>query len=211
MAPILFACVRATPAERSLPLPGDRLIADPRAVLTHAITVSAQAQEIWPWLAQMGAGRGGWYSYDFIDNGGQPSAMKILSEFQQIMPGDVFPALPGVKDAFIVEVVEAERDLILVVPDSDSGFRVTWEFLLHPVDQSRTRLIVRGRVSGKWLDSDASTSPFAAGLRSIKRMYALLAKIPWRLMFPFVAFGHYIMQARQLKGIKSRVENRSAI
>lgn len=201
-----FASIRATDAERSRQLPSDTLIPEARAILTHAITISAQPQEIWPWLVQMGAGRGGWYSYDFVDNGGQASSTQIMPAFQQIAPGDLFPALPSVEDAFFVEVIEPDRNLILVVPDPNSGFRVSWEFLLQPFAQDQTRLIVRGRVSAKWLERDEGKSPFASGLRLIERVYSLLAKVPWGLMFPFAAFGHHLMQARQLRGIKHRAE-----
>jgi hypothetical protein len=66
--------VRATALERTCRLPGDELIAEPIGTLTHAITIWRPTRDVWPWLAQMGAGsRAGWYSYDFIDNGRQRS------------------------------------------------------------------------------------------------------------------------------------------
>src|SRR5436309_3797687 len=69
-----FASVRATPNERRQPLPGDALIPDAAATVMHAITISTTPERIWPWLVQMGAGRAGWYSYDWVDNDGHPSA-----------------------------------------------------------------------------------------------------------------------------------------
>ena len=60
--------VRASRGERTRPLPGDELIPEPFASLTHAITIRRPRRDVWPWLVQMGAGtRAGWYSYDFID------------------------------------------------------------------------------------------------------------------------------------------------
>jgi hypothetical protein len=59
-------------------------------------------ESVWPWLVQMGSGRAGWYSYDWIDNDGHPSATEIIPEFQRIAPGDVLPSLPGATDSFIV-------------------------------------------------------------------------------------------------------------
>ena len=62
--------MRADHAERTRNLPGDRLVEKPIATITHAITIRRFPHKVWPWLVQMGAGRAGWYSYDFIDNGG---------------------------------------------------------------------------------------------------------------------------------------------
>ncbi|HYA63706.1 MAG TPA: hypothetical protein VED66_10900, partial [Candidatus Sulfotelmatobacter sp.] len=62
--------VRATPAETARTLAGDDLIPQPIGSVNHAITIRRPAREVWPWLVQMGAGRAGWYAYDFVDNGG---------------------------------------------------------------------------------------------------------------------------------------------
>jgi len=69
--------VRADRSERTRLLPGDDLIGEPLGTLTHAITIDAPPEHVWPWIAQMGAGRAGWYSWDGIDNGGTPSATRI--------------------------------------------------------------------------------------------------------------------------------------
>ena len=76
--------VHATAAERAQNLAGDELIPRPIGVVNHAITIHRSPRDVWPWLAQMGAGRAGWYSYDFIDNGGHRSAKRILPEFQHL-------------------------------------------------------------------------------------------------------------------------------
>jgi len=76
--------VRANNAERTPKLPGDDLVPNLLGSSTHAITIRSSRQDLWPWLAQMGAGRAGWYSYDFIDNGGHRSAERILPELQSI-------------------------------------------------------------------------------------------------------------------------------
>ncbi|HET9017587.1 MAG TPA: hypothetical protein VFN57_18445, partial [Thermomicrobiaceae bacterium] len=65
---------RATDDERRRPLPGDALVPDPMGVITHAITINAPSEDVWPWLVQLGAGRAGWYAWDRIDNGGVASA-----------------------------------------------------------------------------------------------------------------------------------------
>ena len=57
--------------------------------------IAAPPERVWPWRVQMGAGRAGWYSYDRIDNGGRPSADRIVPELQRLAVGDVMPAVPG--------------------------------------------------------------------------------------------------------------------
>ena len=92
--------VRADRVERAETLPGDDVIPSSIESLTNAITIHRPPRDVWPWLAQMGAGnRAGWYSYDFIDNGGQPSAGRVISELQQLTVGMVFPALPNATDS----------------------------------------------------------------------------------------------------------------
>src|SRR6185503_21158023 len=92
----------ATAVERHRSLPADEMVPDPIFTSTRAVTISAPPEHVWPWIAQMGAGRGGWYSWDAIDNGGTPSTRHILPDLQTIAPGDVMPAVPGARDAFIV-------------------------------------------------------------------------------------------------------------
>src|SRR5919108_4204972 len=101
--PALARSVRATREEKAHPLPGDELIPDAIGSLTHAVTIRSGPHEVWPWLVQMGAGtRAGWYSYDVLDNGGRPSATRIVPELQGVTAGMLFPAVPGVADGFTV-------------------------------------------------------------------------------------------------------------
>jgi len=195
---------RATPEERKRSLPGDLLIPDAAATVMHAVAIGAPPECVWPWLVQMGSGRAGWYSYDWVDNGGHPSASEIIPALQHVAPGDVLPSLPGIKESFIVSAVQPERDLILTVPAASGGLLVSWEFFLEPLAQRRTRLLVRGRVSSQWPAGGAGKP--AASPRPIERVYALLARLPRWLMGPVALFGHGIMQTRQLRGIKRRAE-----
>src|SRR5271166_2507200 len=149
---MFLASVRATPQERKRSLPADHLIPNTADIVMHAITISAPPERVWPWLIQMGSGRAGWYSYDWVDNDGQPSATEVIPVLQHIAPGDVMPSLPGVKDSFIVGAVEQVRDLVLTVPAAGGGLMVSWEFFLEPLAQRRTRLLVRGRISSQWPD-----------------------------------------------------------
>jgi hypothetical protein len=71
--PALAAPLGATDQEVRRAMPGDQLIPD-AASTTRAITITAPPEQVWPWLVQLGYGRAGWYSYDWIDNDGHPSA-----------------------------------------------------------------------------------------------------------------------------------------
>ena len=138
------ATCMATALEKRRPLPVDALVPEPIFASTHAITIDAPPEQVWPWIAQMGAGRAGWYSSDAIDNGGTRSSGSIVPALQTVARGDIMPAVPGAKDAFVVAAVERNRDLVLTVPDGRGRNAVAWEHVLDPLPGDRTRLIVRG-------------------------------------------------------------------
>jgi hypothetical protein len=103
-------------------------------------------------------------------------------------------------------MVQPPHDLVLTVPEACSGNQVSWEFLLEPLDHKRRRLIVRGRISQHWPGSIEERSRPPGRLIFIERIYAVLARTPRPLMLLVAALGHYIMQARMLRGIKRRAE-----
>jgi hypothetical protein len=178
--------VHATQEERTRALPGDERIPQAIDTLTHGVTIRRAARDVWPWLAQMGAGsRGGWYSYDWLDNGGQPSATRIVAELQHPAIGTIFPAMPGVTDGFTLLTIEAERVLTLGWPAPDGALQVTWTFVLDEVAPRVTRLLVRARA------------------RSGYRFHGL----PVLLTRLVVRVVHFIMQRKQLLGIKRRAES----
>ena len=174
----------ATPREHLLALPGDEMIHHAAGSLTHAITVHCNRRELWPWLIQMGADRAGWYSYDILDNGGRHSAEKILPGFQHPSVGDVFPALPGRRDGFMLLEAEPAHWMVLGWPTPDGELMVTWAFMLHEIDENTTRLIVRARASN---DYRFHGLPKAVGL--------LMARM-----------AHFIMERKQLLEIGRRAE-----
>lgn len=196
----------ASREEKQRAMPADSLVAAPMGSVTHAITINALPDDVWPWLAQMGAGRAGWYSYDWVDNGGHPSANVIMLEHQKIAPGDVMPATPGLTGVFRVAAVEPPRDLVLTVPEPDGGNGVSWEFLLVPLEHERTRLVVRGRISHGWPGSILERSRPSGRLILIERIYEILAHTPRPLMLAAARFGHHVMQTRLLVGIQRRAE-----
>jgi hypothetical protein len=199
-----FATCCATADEKRRSLPGDAMVSDPIFMSTHAITINAPPDRVWPWIAQMGADRAGWYSWDAIDNGGTPSSTRIIRAFQAVARGDVMPAIPRATDAFVVAAVDPPRDLVLTVPDPRGGNSVAWEHMLEPVDGGRTRLIVRGRASSGWLDLALAVPPAGGRRTFIERAYAVLARLPRPLLIGFVGWGHRIMEARHLRGIRRR-------
>lgn len=178
--------VRATPGEEARTLPGDGLIPQPLGSVNHAITIQRPPDEVWPWLAQMGSGRAGWYAYDFIDNGGHHSAERILPEYQDISAGSVFPALPGAADVFVVAQCEREHSLVLAWRLPNGKYQTTWAFVLEETQPGRTRLLVRGRVAPGY------------------RPYGL----PQGLALSTGRLAHFIMQRKQLLGIARRAEAR---
>lgn len=194
------------PDERWRPLPGDDLIEAPLASDTRGITIDAPPELVWPWLVQMGYGRGGWYSIDRLDMRGG-SANRIVEAWQTLAVGDVLPTHPG--GGFAVKVLEPGRVLVLradpasmqppddkLQPDVPAGlaasgaflsatpseFEATWAFVLEPIGDGRTRLIERLRYWG------ATGGPGA------------------RVVMPIFGFGVFVMMQRQMIGIQQRAE-----
>lgn len=144
-------------------LPGDELVPHPTWSFTHAVTIHTDPDGIWPWLVQWGYGRGGFYSYDWLDSllgaTGVRSAERVLVEYQQIKPGDTLPVAPG-GQGLVVERVEEERYILLSNrlelktmqpfslkdPRPEEYINLSWLWYLQPVIGCRTRLISRVRV-----------------------------------------------------------------
>src|SRR5438034_10130408 len=122
----------STPDEVDRQIPGDQLIPEPDMLSTRAVTVDAPPNAIWPWLVQMGSGRGGAYTYDWIENLfglGMHSADEILPQFQDLKLGDEFQLGPG-RPKIRVEVFEPEQALTFLVEDQTW----VWTFALFPED-----------------------------------------------------------------------------
>ena len=101
----------STAAERRRDLPGDELMARPMAVTTHATTIAAPPERIWPWLLQMGWHRGGWYTAEWVDRllfpANWPSATTIVPTLQHLDVGDLVPDGPPESGcAFVVTRLE---------------------------------------------------------------------------------------------------------
>jgi hypothetical protein len=180
----------ATDAEVKSPLPGDELVPDPQSISTRAIGIKAPAARVWPWLVQIGQGRGGFYSYDWLENifaCNIQNADRIIPEFQTLEVGDGIRLHPKVPPLAVL-IVAPNRALVIGAPaesmDSHGkGFpRVSWAFVLREVDRRNSRLIVRWR------------SAYPSGfLDSLANQY---------LLEPV----HFTMERKMLLGIKVRAE-----
>jgi hypothetical protein len=181
----------ATASETSAPLPGDDLVADADLVATRAIGIAAPPQDVWPWLAQMGQGRGGLYSYDRLENlvGCQmTSADEVVQRWQHPEVGDDFRLHPDV--ALQVAVVDPPRAFVVrgAVPASGQGgtgdpampYDFSWAFVLVPDGEDRSRLVVRERY--RYLTSGA------------------------RPLVETVSVVSFVMTERMLRGVRDRVE-----
>jgi pimeloyl-ACP methyl ester carboxylesterase len=170
-------------------LPGDELLPAARAEVTHHVDIQAPPEHVWPWIVQMGRRRGGWYSWDLLDNGGRRSAGRIIPELQKLAPGDVLPIKAEGSEGFAVLVLDPPRALVLgdpsLLPDRATHHahapRGTWAFSLEPLGTTATRLYVRVR-------ADYEPSLAASLLR------------------PIVGALHEVMERKQLRTLKQRVE-----
>lgn len=198
--------IAATRDEEQRTMPGDKLVREPMVTVTHAVTIDAPPERIWPWLSQMGSLRGGWYSYDWVDNGGHPSADRILEEYQRIAPGDILPALPGASDAFVVVTVDPPHDLVLSVPGA-AGSITSWEHLIEPLGPKQSRLILRGRMAGGWKQMARQAQTAGQRTAPVEYAYRFIGRLPDRLLIAIAAMGHRWMESRHMRGIKRRAES----
>jgi hypothetical protein len=173
----------ATPEEVARAIPGDELNRHADTVSTRAITIAAPPSAIWPWLVQMGSGRGGAYTYDWIENLfglNMHSADAIVPELQNLHVGDELPVGPN-GPGLRAEIVEPEQ--VLAFRSEDGNW--VWQFALYPLG-GRTRLVSRNRIS----------------TRSLAQ--------PQRLAYVLMEPGSLVMERKMLLGIKQRAESLAA-
>jgi hypothetical protein len=172
----------ATEDEVQMPLPGDEFVPNPMLESTRAITIQAPSTDVWPWLVQMGQGRGGLYSYERLENlvgCEMHNADRILPEHQHLEVGDKVRLVPEGRELyFLVSAIEPGKAIILGGDDPPT----TWAFVLEPIDDNSTRLIVR------WRQDYEQTVGNTIG---------------WRLVTDPITF---VMERKLLQGIKQRVE-----
>ncbi|MBE1546439.1 hypothetical protein GGC64_000447 [Mycobacterium sp. OAS707] len=144
----------ATDEEVAAKLPGDELIAPNCAITTRAVTIDAPVTDVWPWLAQIGECRGGFYSYSWLERAAGAhirNADTVHAELQDLHTGDSIWLARRYGDVArqVVAAVEPNSHLLLMSPDDfervQSGFKASggWGFYLREQD-GWTRLLVRG-------------------------------------------------------------------
>lgn len=181
----------ATEEEVRRPDPGAELIAEGPRSATMAVTIDAPPDRVWPWLAQMGYDRAGWYSWDHLDNLGHPSAERVHPEWQDIRVGDYTDGMRSWQVAALEPArflgLRASRDLRTGHVFDPAGPRPRfytdslWGFLLEEVPGGRTRLIV----SGYWTMRPRWLQPIIGAT--------------------FLEPAHWIMQTRQFANLERRV------
>jgi hypothetical protein len=174
----------ATQDEAERTLPGDELLEQADIVSTRAIAIDAPAAAVWPWLVQMGPGRAGAYTYDWIENLlglDMHSADTIVPELQHLEVGEVLPGTRGEGTGMRVERLEPEH---VLATRSEDG-RWVWSFVLAE-DDGVTRLVSRNRIS---------TGALSQG-----------GKVGMAVMEP----GSLVMERKMLLGIKQRAERLAA-
>ena len=149
----------ASEAERTASLPGDALLPDTAGQVTHAVTINATPEEIWPWLMQLGQDRSGFYSYTLFENLFRCEMSKverIVPEWPTRTNGEIVwfctPKRYGGSGKMIAAVVDPLRAFAMVAPGDwqriqagGHGEEGLWEFVLQPVGPQQTRLIARIR------------------------------------------------------------------
>lgn len=189
----------ATSEERHRTLPGDESCRRPQAVTTHAITIDASPEAVWPWLMQMGWGRGQWYTARWVDrllfpdNG--PSAERIIPELQHLAIGDrILDGAPDKNCAFVVEDLEPNRHLVLHSREHlppgwadrfDASVDWSWAFVLDDLGAERTRFLFRSR----------------------------LRVAPWWVTAAYLGVivpADFVMSRQMLRGVKIRAERTTA-
>ena len=169
----------ATEQEVALPLAGDRFISTDAVVSTRAITIHAPADRVWRWIVQLGQGRGGFYSYSWLENlfaADMHNVNEILPELQQLQVGDRLALMRGGEQSPVTSTV-----VTFLEPGSTLVFGQGWTLALVPVDAQTTRLIVR--------------YPWVGGGPGNALCY-----------YPIFEPAHFNMESGMMLGIKARAE-----
>jgi hypothetical protein len=198
--PTMLWRAKRADAERSLP--GDGIVPDAQWRTTVTRIIDAEPADVWPWIVQMGWGRAGYYTWYPYDNGGVPSADRIVPELQTLGIGDVVPDGPRSSEGYGVwRVHTIERPSVLVLVSrrnlitgreieagdtgSDSFVDCSWAFVLEELEDHRTKLFVRVRAAFQRTPATTIMSHVA------------------RLVF---GVGDAVMEQSLLDGLKQRAE-----
>ncbi|HTY71359.1 MAG TPA: SRPBCC family protein [Actinomycetes bacterium] len=162
-------------------MPGDDLMPQPDLVATRAIRIAAPASDVYPWLVQMGSGKGGVYTYDWIENLfglNMHSVDEILPQFQDRQVGDV-EQLGKTGPRLRIEVLRPDEAMVMASEDGNW----VWAFGLYAADDGSTTLVSRNRIK-------------TPGASPLARAFSTLVMEP----------GSLVMERKMLLGIRQRAE-----
>ncbi len=173
----------AAPDEIKRALPGDERATVSGFRLTRAITIDAPADKVWAWISQIGIGRGGFYSYDWLEN-------LFLSGIHNAFPDT--PSWPERAEGEFVRSFQYGADKAgangwrfeIIEPGRSFYLNPLWgPFAAEPLGPSQTRLLVRS-VGG-------ARGPVAAFLLGL-----------------FFDPIHFTMEKRMITSVKAAAEGR---
>jgi hypothetical protein len=208
------------PGDRDRRLAGDDLVPDAGIVETRTLTVDAPPSKVWPWLVQMGYGRGGWYSYDRLDMNGN-SAASVLPDYQDLAVGDVVPTHPG--GGFVARVVDPETALVLYLDDELVGSQAkdasSEEEEPAADDEGGSApmgLPIAGALGNMSMPEFKASWAFVlepepgGRTRLIERLRVWTADggLPQKVGLPVMGLGVFAMTRKHMLGLKERAEGR---
>jgi len=172
---------------------GDDLVPEPRWGFVHAIEIEAKAEEVWPWVAQLGADRGGFYSYQWLENliGCEVQNAETIHPEWSLKEGDAFVLHPKQVPPMRVVRLEPGHHVLAHMPADEAAraagkpwASASWLLLVEPLGERRCRVVSRHR------------SACSDDLRT----RVLLGPA----LFEPISFA---MDVRMLRGIKQRAES----
>jgi hypothetical protein len=170
----------ATPAEISAALPGDQFVPYPASYVNRAISIKAAPEQVYPWIVQLGAGKGGWYSHTWLEgliNCPMVNADSLNPAWQDLQVGDLVRMCTGDFAPPPYEVVQLVPNQAIVLGHQENGKWVDlYQFAFLPQPDGSTRMLLRTRTM------------MTGGI--------------WSVIHP----GAFIMETGLLQGVKSRAE-----
>ena len=174
--------------EAAFPLPGDHLLTGEVVQNDRAITIGASPERVWPWIAQLGQHRAGFYSFEALENAlgcEIRNADRVHPEWQHVEVGDTVPLAPGL--GLRVAEVGPGSHLVLsseggeLPPEAAANMRFdfTWAFTLVPVTDDEGRPATRLHVRERYLPHDAATAVASHGVAMVSAImsWAMLRRI----------------------------------
>lgn len=131
-------------------LPGDELVPEPKWSYTLGVAVDASPEEVWPWIAQLGQGRGGFYTYQTLENLAGcriTNTTEILPEHQHPVVGEGIYLFPASKPSLQIEIADPPNAFVLFGSPADIGAEgvSSWQFAVNSGPDGGSRLLTRGR------------------------------------------------------------------